>query len=633
MTKEELIKLKEWISNLSDEDKKERDLYLRKIANGELQGPSVGYPSIDKPWLKYYDEKKYTTSFPKEIFYEGLLRQNKNNMKSTALNYFYTNISFKKMFEKIDSLVKALAANGVKDGDYVSVCLPSIPEAIYSIGACSYLGAASIFLPPYLDINTLVSDVNKNNSKILIILDMFYKQYKEVFDKMLQMTSIEKVVIVPVLNSSILHIVQKNKELNNSKFVYYNDFVEEGVDKEMPQIVDYYDNRPLAVVYSSGTMGFLKGVLLSNDSFINSAYSYTSFGFDLSPKQKVYQVIPVWTSTGLIADGTTALYYGCSLYQNPTFDPIVYSKNLGIHRINWGIATTELFNGLIKLNESKFFMLLVKLGLVNYKKLNNTYIGGTVSTKNDKENLNNILKKIGSKAKIKSSYGTCENGSIVTAELNGFDYCKDSVGTPIPGVNIMCIDENNHEVPIGERGEIAVNTKCGMINYYNRPDLNDIFFYDGKTLFKRTGDVGRITTDGVLVYEGRLNDFSMVNSQKIYNFDVKRTIFEDENVYDCEVLTNDDGIFCAHIIFSSEIAFLDEELSYIQRMIYEKYHSENYVPQYFKIRKFFPMAGSTKRDYKKLKSETADLIYNKFIPETKILKKVNKCLHDNSTLL
>ena len=56
MTKEDLIKYKEKLSKLSEKEKKLRDLHLKSIANGEVQGPFVGYSSIDKPWLKYYPE-------------------------------------------------------------------------------------------------------------------------------------------------------------------------------------------------------------------------------------------------------------------------------------------------------------------------------------------------------------------------------------------------------------------------------------------------------------------------------------------------------------------------------------------------------------------------------------------------
>lgn len=621
MTKEDLMRLNENIGMLSSSDSKERDLYLRGLATGEIQGPPVGRTSIDKPWMQFYDKEKYKIDFPEEIFYEGLLKQNKNNLDNIALNYFFTNITFRKFFENTDSLIQAMSNYGVKNGDSVGICLASIPEAMYAISAVSYLGAIGIFLPPYLDKKSMISDLNKQKTKLLFIMDLFYEKNKEYFDEVIENSFVEKIVVVPTLNSSKLRILKKDSKIQKDNFIYYNDFIKDGRNTKMPQMVTYEPNKPLAVVYSSGTTGVLKGVLLSNDSFINSAASYRAFGFDLSPGQKVYQVIPVWSSTGLIADGTNALYYGCTLYQNPTFDPVVYSKNLGKYRINWGIATTELFNGLIKLSESKKFQLLVKLGIIDYKKLNNTYIGGTVTTKNDKEKLNKKLKELGSNAKIKSSYGTCENGSIVTAELNGHEYCDKSVGIPIPSVNIMCIDEDGYEVPTGERGEIAVSTKCGMINYYNRPDLQNVFFFDGKSWFKKTGDIGRITKEGVLLYEGRKNDFSMINSQKIYNFDVKSAILKNSNVYDCEVLTNDNGCFCAHIIFEHDIENIDDTLDEIQNDIYETFQDEIYVPRYFCIRKKFPMASSTKRDYKAIKNENDNLIYHEFAKSKKLMKK------------
>ena len=156
MTKEELIKLNEDIGMLSSSDIKERDLYLRELATGEIQGPPVGRASIDKPWLKYYDEEKYKVDFPKEIFYEGLLKQNINNLDNVAINYFFTNITFRKFFENANSLIKAMSNYGVKNGDSVGICLASIPESMYAISAVSYLGAIGVFLPPYLDKKSII---------------------------------------------------------------------------------------------------------------------------------------------------------------------------------------------------------------------------------------------------------------------------------------------------------------------------------------------------------------------------------------------------------------------------------------------------------------------------------------------
>ena len=85
MTKEDLLKLKEKITKLSDEEKKERDLYLRGLANGEIQGPSVGYASIDKPWLKHFSDEQMNAEEVHKTAYRYLYDENKNFENDVAI--------------------------------------------------------------------------------------------------------------------------------------------------------------------------------------------------------------------------------------------------------------------------------------------------------------------------------------------------------------------------------------------------------------------------------------------------------------------------------------------------------------------------------------------------------------------
>ena len=87
-------------SNLSEELK--RDLYSRKIATGEVYGPLSGKASIDKPWLKYFDEELIVKTFPNETMYEHILNRNKNNLDLYALNYFGKRFTYREMFEKLN---------------------------------------------------------------------------------------------------------------------------------------------------------------------------------------------------------------------------------------------------------------------------------------------------------------------------------------------------------------------------------------------------------------------------------------------------------------------------------------------------------------------------------------------------
>ena len=66
MTKEDLIKYKQKLAKLSEKEEKLRNIYLSKLASGEIQGPTTGYPSIDKPWLKNYNAEEIQMDIPKK---------------------------------------------------------------------------------------------------------------------------------------------------------------------------------------------------------------------------------------------------------------------------------------------------------------------------------------------------------------------------------------------------------------------------------------------------------------------------------------------------------------------------------------------------------------------------------------
>ena len=113
---EDLKKLNEKLNKLSEEEWKQRKRYLRKLANGELQGPPVGKSSIDQSWLKAYDEEDLDYSVPKMTIYEYMMKERKANSTddSIAMEYLGMKIKNKKMYAKILETAKALKNYGVQ---------------------------------------------------------------------------------------------------------------------------------------------------------------------------------------------------------------------------------------------------------------------------------------------------------------------------------------------------------------------------------------------------------------------------------------------------------------------------------------------------------------------------------------
>ncbi len=595
-------------------DEKKHDLYLRKLATGEIQGPPTGKPSQDRPWLLYYNPKKYKT-WENKTAYQEMYDNNLKNTNNVAIEYFGSKIKFNKLFEKIDDTSKALVASGVKKGDNVIICSAGIPEMIYSFYALSKIGAVANMISPFFDKVSLIKRIEESESDMLIIMDTFYDDLKDTIKK----SRIKKVVIVPTLNSSFLYNFKKKykikKEKSNNFEILWNDFVKKYKNNSVPSTEKYEKDMPLVMVYSSGTTGASKGILLTNDSFKNSIHAYSNSGIDVSSNQKFYQIIPPWFSTGLCTSIHLPLTNRATLFMDPRFERNVFIKNIIKAKPNYTIAPTSMYEGFLDENFSRKY----DLSFFNYP-----FEGGEPLDKDVRARIENIFKVHNSNSKLRVGYGQCECGATITTEIQGIEHPSGTVGIPLPGIVVGIFDDDYNEMFYNQRGNILVNTPCSMKEYYkNEVETRKYFYTDEKGVkWNCTGDIGYMDEKGNLFVEGRASDYSLINGDKIYNFDIEKIIKTVPFIKLCDVIQNINGEMCVHLILEHEIADKKELFSKIQHAIYSETCNINCVPYLFKIRNSFPYAKSGKRDINSLKKENSDFIvyYDSEIFSQKIKK-------------
>ena len=95
----------------------------------------TGYPSIDKPWLKYYSEEAINAPLPQMTMYEYVWENNKSRLDSIAIEYFGNRITYQSLFDSIEKAAKAFVAAGIQTGDVVVIASVTLPEIIYAIYA------------------------------------------------------------------------------------------------------------------------------------------------------------------------------------------------------------------------------------------------------------------------------------------------------------------------------------------------------------------------------------------------------------------------------------------------------------------------------------------------------------------
>ena len=171
----------------------------------------TGYPSTDRPWLKYYSEESINSSLPEYTIYEYFYENNKNYPNDIALEYMGNKITYGKMFSHIHNCEKSLTALGVKPGNIVTVALPSIPEALYLVYALNKMGAVANMIHPLAGENEIVHYLNEVSCNVAVLFEGTYNIVKY----SLRATSLKKAVVVSAGDSLPFGIKQlymlKNK--------------------------------------------------------------------------------------------------------------------------------------------------------------------------------------------------------------------------------------------------------------------------------------------------------------------------------------------------------------------------------------------------------------------------------------
>ncbi len=571
----------------------------------------TGYPSIDKPWLKHYTEEWTKDLIPKKTVYRNIYDNNIAYKNDTAIVFNGFKTSYGKMFEMIDKYAKALKANGINKGDCVSMCLSYTPEVVCLVLACSKIGALANFINPLFTTEQKIARLNEAESKVTIILDALFPYMKDA----VKTINTNKIVILPAISSLPMFVrklvemkSQKSTELvefcvSDKRYCSWNSFVKSGSTYIDEIEVEYEENRPVVMVYSSGTTGASKGIVLTNDG-VNAIFThFQSKDFPHERGNTFLAMVPIWFSTGNVLSMLNPIAHGMTLVLEPVFSVDSFVKDMIKYKPNMTVVATSLWLGLIKAKECE------NIDLANMRY---PITGGEKILKAQEIAINDFFKAHNVTVPLMKGYGMCELGGSAT--VSSFKHSKlNSVGYPIKGVTVSAFDaDTNEEKKYGERGEIRVDSPACMKGYFKNVQATNEYFYKDSNgiVWGCTGDIGYVDEDGEVFILGRATDCYYTNDGKrVFQFDIEEVILQDDSISDCKVVqTTDKNMVVAHII-------LKDGSEQDKREIIAKIHrkcvanlEECAIPTHYKIRDSFPVHSNGKRDNEALKNDTENLI-------------------------
>ena len=557
--------------------------------------PLTGYPSIDKPWLKYYSEEAVNAPLPECTVYDSIWQNNKEHLDDYALIYFGRKITYRTVFDQIENVRNAFLSYGVKKGDIVVLFTTSTPETVYAVLALNRIGAVADLINPLFTEEQIVDRINETSADLMIVLDQLYDRIAPV-KKQLCLT---KIIVVPVYNAMPM-ITRFGAKLKMKKSIPYSEsviswdsFINEDVNTSPD--APYEKDAPYIMVYSSGSTGASKGIVLTNSGISATLSNY--YRKDYLPHERsetMLQMIPLWFSTGIVLSLLMPICVGVTTILEPVFSKESFARDIRKYKPNMTLAATSLWLYAVKCKELK---------KTDMSSMHYPITGGESVLPRVENSINVFLRDHGCNIPILKGYGMCELGGTVTMDSTAYQK-SGSTGYPTNGVTVSAFDlATNKEQLYGFRGELRVSSPCRMKEYFKNPAATAAFFWedDNGTVWGCTGDMGYVDEDGFVYVLGRCSDsFVSISGQTVYCFDIENEILKNPNVAQCEVVgqMNNAGhtVPVAQIVLEEPCHLTADELL---RQIHEhcvNVLTEDCIPHGYKIVDSFPVKNNGKRD-------------------------------------
>lgn len=457
----------------------------------------TGYPSVDKPWLKYYKEnaEEEANSIPtNKTVWDVIEEKLYEHIDVPAIEYFGRVISRKEFIDNVYLWAKAFKQLGVKEDEVVAYYGPFVPDVCYMIFALNIIGACPYFLKLAISSEALAEETKE--CRIAIVFDQMWGNVREEFSK----EKYETVIITRVtdampapkrqLASALSRMKNKVSIPKDSKYISVHEVrkLAEGYDGEVK--ASFVSSRNAFITSSSGTTvgGIVKGTVATNESTISQLYMAKVSETQYFPGDRCLCNFPPTASTALNCLFFMAVHRGLTIIMDPR------------------VSENDFYNQIMKLKPSialttgsmwETFFLRIDREIQNGKNIDLSFakgwtVGGEGTDNKKFRHWNDVMCKTGAKG-IYSGYGQSELFSAACVEKIDarYDFSKTimSVGIPYAGIVMSVFDESGNEIGFNQRGELRIKSKSAMKCYYNKSELTDQTKVDG---WIRTGDLAEI---------------------------------------------------------------------------------------------------------------------------------------------
>ena len=466
-----------------------------------------------RPWLKHYGDIPANLEYPEFSICDMIIESAKKWPNNMAYAYYDRKVTYAEFVEKIKIVAKALKSYGIKENDKVTICMPNTPEGVVMVYAVNMVGAICNMVHPLSSEKELEYAINSVDSKYILVIDQVFEKIYRIKDS----TNLKKIIVAKASQEMGIALagvywLMKGRHIkfpkNDETVVMWEDFVKSAKG----YYGDFHEHRkaydPAVILYSGGTTGNPKAILLSNLNFNALGIMATTVIDQAVPGAKVLSILPLFHGFGLGVCIHTPLCIGMGCVLIPSFNYKKFGDIIKKNQPNFIAGVPTLYEALLQ----------NKLGPNDLSSVTAVICGGDALTATLRDKVNEFLEAHGSKAKIRVGYGLTEGTAANCLSLENV-FADNMIGVPFPDTYFKIVIPGTHEeAPVGTDGEICIAGPLVMMGYLNNDaeTMQTLRYHDDGKLWLHTGDMGYISKDGFIYFSQRIKRIIISSGYNIY---------------------------------------------------------------------------------------------------------------------
>ena len=428
-------------------------------------------------------------------------------------------ISFHELLMQVDRAADMYFEHGIRKGDRVAIAHRNSIDTVVANFALYKLGAVSI---PMNFMVTKAEEIefilNNASAKAVVTQAEFIRHYVKCS---VHIPSLQYIFTTDEIPSSAAEC---------EKVQLFWEQIEKSTAHEETAAAQAGLDDLAFILYTSGTTGLPKGAMLTHGNLASNVISCAQI-FKITDDDVFLCLLPMFHSFAWTTCVVIPMYLNLKVVIVANVMPASkWLGAMGTEKVTLILAVPQIYAVLSK--EAKGLKQLY-LRFWPFKNVRFAVSGAAPLTQEIKDRFE---EKIG--VPILEGYGLTETSPVVSVNTEELQKIK-SVGPAIPAVSTRVVDDEGHEVPRNQEGELCVKGPNLFKGYWgNEKATQDAFTEDG---WFKTGDIVEIDDDGFIFIKDRKKDMIIIKGLKVFSAQVEAIICEHPAIEECAIIGVPDG--------------------------------------------------------------------------------------------